>query len=85
MESGSSELSRMATAYLASFAFALTFLVALVAGCDLGAALWRGTAVLAAALLLGRFLSAPVVDAVLQAMARDAAKRRGDSDRGAGP
>lgn len=77
-ESGSQELSRIATAYVASLAFGLTFLVALACGCALGSALMRASIVLGAAMLAGRLLCAPVVDVVLAAMARDEAKRRAE-------
>lgn len=81
MESGSHELSRLATAYTASIAFATTFLVAMGCGCNLGDALVRGTIVLGAALLLGRLLSPPVIDVVLAAMARDEARRRAELEK----
>ena len=80
-ESGSQELSRIATAYTASLAFGLTFLVALACGCELGSALLRASIVLGAALLGGRLLAAPVVDVILAAMARDEAKRRAEADK----
>ncbi len=73
---GSTELTRLATAYLASLAFGVTFLVATWVGAELGTALVRSTTAAAAALVLGWFLCAPVVDAVLTAMARDEARRR---------
>jgi hypothetical protein len=80
-ESGSQELSRIATAYTASLAFGVTFLVALACGCELGSALLRASIVLGAAMLAGRLLSAPVVDVVLAAMARDEAKRRSEQQK----
>jgi hypothetical protein len=73
---GSHHLTRLATAYVTSVAFALSFLVASFAGCDGGTALLRGVVVAGAALVASRLLAAPVVDAVLTAMARDEAMRQ---------
>ncbi len=75
---GSQELIRLATAYLASIAFALTFLIGTLSGVDGGTTLLRSVTVAGAALVLGWLLAAPVVDAVLTAMARDEAKRRAE-------
>ena len=72
---GSHELTRLATAYVTSIAFGLTFLVASAVGVDGGTALLRAVCAGAAALVLGHLLATPVVDAVLTAMARDEAKR----------
>ena len=80
-ESGSQELSRIATAYAASLAFGLTFVVALACGCQLGSALLRASIVLGATLLAARLLSVPVIDVVLAAMARDEAKRRAEAEK----
>ncbi len=80
MESGSHELSRIATAYAASIAFAVTFLVALAGGCNLGDTLFRSTIALGAGVILGRLLSPPVVNVVLAAMARDEARRRAEAE-----
>ena len=74
MNTGTVELSRQATAWLACFAFALTFLVASLAGASGLTALTRGVIVTAAVLVCGRTLVRPVVDTVLNAMARDQAK-----------
>lgn len=76
---GSHELTRLLTAYIASIAFGLTFLVATVAGVDGGTALTRSVAAGAIALVLGYLLASPVVDAVLTAMARDEAKRQAEA------
>ncbi len=75
---GSHELTRLATAYLTSIAFGLTFLVATIAGVDGTTALGRSVAAAAIALVLGHLLASPVVDAVLTAMARDEAKRQAE-------
>ena len=83
MESGngSQELSRLATAYVVSVAFATTFLLASFQGVDGGTALLRGVIVGACALILGRMLAAPVVDVVLAAMARDEAKKQQETPK----
>lgn len=83
MESGngSQELSRLATAYVVSVAFAATFLLASFQGVDGGTALVRGVIVGACALVIGRLLSAPVVDVVLAAMARDEARKQKDKPK----
>jgi hypothetical protein len=72
---GSHELTRLATAYCTSIAFALTFLIASFTGVDGTTALLRSVTVGAIAMVLGYLLASPVVDAVLTAMARDEAKR----------
>jgi hypothetical protein len=72
---GSIELTRLATAYLASIAFGTTFLVATLTGVDGLTALWRGTIAGGCALVAGWLLAAPVVDVILSAIARDEAKR----------
>ena len=73
---GSHELTRLATAYVTSIAFGLTFLVATAVGVDGGTALVRAITAAGLALVLGYLLATPVVDAVLTAMARDEAKRQ---------
>lgn len=73
---GSQELTRIATAYLASIAFGGSFLIATIAGVDGLTALLRGVTAGGVALVLGWLLVTPVVDVVLTAMARDEAKRR---------
>lgn len=74
--SGSQELTRLITAYLTSFAFGITFLVASLTGVDGTTTLLRAVVVGAITLVVGRMLAAPVVDSVLTALARDEAKRR---------
>jgi hypothetical protein len=78
---GSHELTRLATAYLTSFAFGLSFLIATVAGVDGTTALLRSVAVAGGAAVCGYLLASPVVDAVLTAMARDEAKRAAEAGR----
>lgn len=75
MESGTQELSRIATGYVASVAFGFTFVAASAFGADGTTALLRAVLVTAAALVAGRLLAVPVVDAVLAAMARDQAQK----------
>ena len=83
MESGngSHELTRLAAAYTTSLAFGVTFLVASLAGADLGTTLMRSVIAGVAALIVGHLLAAPVVDVVLTAMARDEAKRQADKPK----
>jgi multisubunit Na+/H+ antiporter MnhG subunit len=73
---GSQELTRLATAYFASIAFAVTFLVGSLSGVDGGTALLRSVTAAAIAIVVGYLLAAPVVDVVLAAMARDEAARQ---------
>lgn len=77
MKSGTArqELQRQLTAYLGSIAFGTSFLIASLSGVDGLTALWRSVLALGATLLAGLFLAPPVVDSVLQALARDEAKR----------
>ncbi|MEO6593295.1 MAG: hypothetical protein ABIP94_00920 [Planctomycetota bacterium] len=76
---GSLELTRLATAYVASFAFGVTFLTASLAGVDGVTALIRSVTAGGIAMVLGWFLASPVVDAVLTAMARDEAERQAEA------
>jgi uncharacterized membrane protein YagU involved in acid resistance len=82
---GSHELTRLATAYLTSIAFGLSFLVASSCGVDGWTALWRSVLAGGAAFVLGHLLAMPVVDTVLAAMARDEARRQteGKKENGA--
>lgn len=75
MESGSRELTRLAMAYAASIAFGVTFLLASWAGCNGSTALVRGAIAVVAAMAITRMLAAPVVQVVLDALARDTAKK----------
>jgi hypothetical protein len=54
-------------------AFGLTFLISTLSGAQGNTALLRGVVVAAITLLVSHFLLKPVVDAVLDAMARDRA------------
>ena len=76
MKSGSQELTRLLTAYLASIAFGVSFLCASLAGVDGLTTLWRSATACLVALVAGQLLAPPVVDAVLAAIARDEAKRQ---------
>lgn len=73
---GSQELTRLAAAYVTSITFAIAFLVGVLAGVDGITALWRGVVAGACALVATNFLAPPVVDVVMDALARDEAKRR---------
>jgi hypothetical protein len=83
MESGtgSKELTRLLTAYLTSIAFGVTFLVAFLAGVDGMTALWRSVTAAGIALVAGNLLAPPVVGAVLDAIARDEAKRTAEQPK----
>ena len=72
---GSQELTRLLTAYATSIAFGATFLVATVAGVDGLTSLWRSVVVAGIALVAGSLLAPPVVNTVLDAIARDESKR----------
>lgn len=74
MESGSQQLSRIATAHLASLGFAATFLLATAFGADGLTALFRGVVVALFCTVLGGPLSHLVIATVLDAMARDRAQ-----------
>ena len=73
---GSQQLVRIATAYLASFAFGMTFLVANLTGVDGLTALFRSVVAMVAACVAGRLLIGPAINVVLNAMARDEAARQ---------
>jgi len=75
MAAGSRELTRRATAHLVGVAFALTYLVASFAGASVGTSLVRGCIVAGVTMVLGALLCRPVIDVVLDAAARDEAKR----------
>ena len=64
------------TAYLTSFAFGITFVVATFAGVDGMTALMRSVMTAGVALIFGNLLAAPLVDVVLTSIARDEAKRQ---------
>ena len=64
---------RRGAAYLVCVAFGLTFLLSTLSGAQGHTALIRGTVVALIALAVGRVLIKPVVDVVLDAMARDRA------------
>jgi hypothetical protein len=78
---GSHELTRLCTAYLTSIAFGITFLVAALAGVDGITALWRGVIAAGGALIAGNLLAPPLVDTVLNALARDEAKRQAEQQQ----
>jgi hypothetical protein len=78
---GSQQLTRLLTAYLTSLTFGLTFVVGTFAGVDGMTALMRSVMTGGIALLVGNLLAAPVVDAVLTALARDEAKRQAEKPK----
>lgn len=69
------ELTRLCAAWLASIAFGVTFLVASLAGVDGLTTLWRAVIAAGLAWLAAHLLAPPVVDVMLTALARDAARR----------
>jgi len=79
---GSQELTRLATAYFASIAFGVTFLVASLTGVDGGTALLRSVTAAVIAMAVGWLLATPVVNVVLSAMARDEAERQAAAAKG---
>jgi hypothetical protein len=83
MKSGTArqDLQRQLTAYVGSIAFGVSFLCASLLGVDGLTALWRSVLALGATLVAGQFLAPPVVDVVLQAIARDEAKRLAEQSK----
>jgi len=81
MSAGSQEITRLTAAYLTSIAFGIAFLVAVFTGVDGLTALWRGVIAGGFALLGANFLAPPVVDVVLNALARDEAKRKAAAEK----
>ncbi len=73
MDRGSRELVRRASAYVVCLAFVLTFLMSTLLGTTGQTALIRGIVVAAIAMAVSHILLRPVVDVVLNAMARDQA------------
>jgi len=73
---GSQELTRLTAAYLTSIVFGATFLIAVASGVDGATSLWRSVVASGIALLAANFLAPPVVNVVLDAFARDEAKRK---------
>lgn len=73
MPTGSVELVRLAAAWFATAAFVVTYLTGQVQGTTPETALIRGAIVAGLALVVGRWLLAPAVYTVLDAMARDRA------------
>ncbi len=78
MDESSSEIGRRVGARAAGIAFGVTYLWASFRGAGAAAALERGTIAGIAALLVGSLLSKPVVDVVLDAIARDEARRQAE-------
>ncbi|MFT4515662.1 MAG: dihydrodipicolinate synthase/N-acetylneuraminate lyase [Planctomycetota bacterium] len=81
MSAGSQEITRLSAAYLTSIAFGIAFLVAVFTGVDGLTALWRAVIAGGCALVAANFLAPPVVDVVLNALARDEAKRKASAEK----
>ena len=75
MNVGTEELTRATSAYLACLVFVVAFLVTTVAGGGGFTATMRGGLAAAIAFFLARPLLRPALSAVLDAMARDRAKK----------
>lgn len=75
MNVGTEELTRATSAYLACLVFVVAFLVTTIAGGGGFTATIRGGIAAAIAFLLGRALLRPALSVVLDAMARDQAKK----------
>ncbi len=75
---GSQHLTRLAAAYLTSLVFGVAFLVATLAGVDGLTALFRSVVAAGLALVAAHVLAPPVVGVVLDALARDEARRRAE-------
>ena len=78
MGTGSRELARGASTYLACLAFILAFLVTTVTGGTGLTAVFRGAAAAVSALVLGGLLMRPLISTVLDAMARDTADKQAE-------
>ena len=75
MNVGTEELTRAAAAYLACLVFVVAFLVATLAGAGGATAAVRGGLAALAAFVAGKVLLRPLLSTVLDAMARDRAKK----------
>lgn len=78
MGTGSRELARGTSTYLACLAFILAFLVTTVTGGTGMTAAIRGAIAAAGALVLGGWLMRPLITTVLDAMARDTADKKAE-------
>ncbi len=76
MQSGSHDLARAASAYLACLMFVVAFLVTTLAGGSGVTATIRGGIVALVTVVLARPLLHPALSAVLDAMARDRANQQ---------
>jgi predicted benzoate:H+ symporter BenE len=75
----STELTKRATAYVAGLSFAGTYLTSAALGASMYDSLARSCGVALCALIAGRLLVRPVVDVVLDALARDEARRAAEN------
>ena len=81
MEGGSNEIGTRVAAKATGVAFAITYLWAVVCGVDGLTALTRAVIAAVATLGLAFLLCQPVVNVVLDAYARDEAKRRAEQQK----
>lgn len=77
--SGSDELTRLTAAYVTSIVFGTTFLVAMLQGVDGTTALMRGVTAGAIALVAAHLLAPPVVNVVLDTLAREQARQQAET------
>lgn len=81
MDTATSELARATAAWVASLAFAITFLAAWALGASVLTGAVRGAVVAVATLVAANLLVRPVLSVVLNAMARDRAARQQEQER----
>jgi hypothetical protein len=81
MRKGSQEIGGRASAKVTGIAFALTYLWASVSGAGAGMALQRASIAAALTMVLAALLLQPVVDVVLDALARDKMRRQAELNK----
>lgn len=81
MHSGSNEIGKRVASKATGVAFAITYLWAVLCGADGLTALTRASIAAAATLVVSFLLCQPVVGVVLDAIARDEARRRAEADK----
>ncbi len=80
MSAGKNELSKSAGVYFAGIAFALTYLLTTVFGGNGMTAVIRSTVVAGLTMIIGPFLMRPVINTILDAIARDRATKASAED-----
>jgi hypothetical protein len=80
MSAGKNELSKSAGVYFAGLAFALTYLLTTIFGGSGMTAVIRSTVVAVLTMLVGSYLIRPVIDTILDAIARDEANKPSAED-----